>query len=237
MASPGLVAERLDARALAALPEAAGLARKRLGAEIFMAATPASPTVVLGYQQSLRELDLESCRAAGVEVGRRFTAGDAFLLGNGDIEFAIATAKGERWSHREAVTAALECVAEAARSGGVEPKVSRSVVLADQRRFAGADAMRKWGAHLACGYAMLSGPLEPFAAPLMLTRKELAANYGPLERDRAKGDPREFAAALAEAWARKLGVPSDSFPAASEVKEIEALATSKYAGERWLTVR
>lgn len=201
-------------------------------------AAPAAPAIILGYQQALGELDLEACRKAGVEVGRRFCAGDAFLVGAGDVLFALASAGAEGWSHRDVVGAALESVAAAARGAGAEAKVVRSSVLVEQRRSAGASAMRKWGAHLVCGYVLLNGPLDVFAGPLMLAPKELASNYAPLGARAAKmREAGAFADAFVEEWARRLDVSPDAFSDAGEVREVAELASGKYARERWLTVR
>ncbi|HLF07438.1 MAG TPA: hypothetical protein VI893_09780 [Thermoplasmata archaeon] len=228
----------LDPTSLSALPEAAALARRRSGGELAAVAWPSKPTIVIGYQQSLRDLDLEACRKAGIGVGRRFCAGDAFLVGSGDVAFAFASSQGEEWTYREAIAAALGSVVEAARGLGADPKIVRSAVLIGERRVAAATAVRKWGGHLVSGYALLNGPLTVFAPALRLSPKELATNYVTVRETTGKDvAPERFAGLLMDAWSKALTETGDSPAEGGELKELSALVSGKYAGERWLSVR
>jgi lipoate-protein ligase A len=230
--------EGLDPTPLSALPEAAALARKRSGGELAAVARPAKPTIVFGYQQSLSDLDLDACRKAGIGVGRRFCAGDAFLVGSGDVAFALATSQGEKWTYREAVGKALNSVVEAVRGLGADPKIARSSVLIGERRVAGATAVRKWGGHLVCGYVTLNGPLSVFAPALRLSARELSTNYVTMKEATGKDvAPERFAALLMDAWSKALTETGDSQAEGGELKELSALANGKYAGARWLSVR
>jgi len=228
----------LDPTSISALPEAAALARRRSGGEVAAVGWPSEPTIVIGYQQSLRDLVLDACRQAGIAVGRRFCAGDAFLVGLGDVAFAFATSQGAEWSYREAVGTALASVVEAARGPGAEPKIVRSAVQIGERRVAGATAVRKWGGHLVCGYVRLSGSLDVFAPALRLTAKSLAANYVTMKE--ATGNdvaPERFAVRLVDAWTKALRVTGGPPTERGEFEELKSLVGGKYAGARWLSVR
>jgi len=228
----------LDSVSLSALPEAAALARQRSGGELAAVAWPSGPTIVIGYQQSLGDLDLDACRKAGIGVGRRFCAGDAFLVGTEDVAFAFATTQGEEWTYREAVGTALKSVVEAMRGPGADPKIVRSSVLIGERRVAGATAVRKWGGHLVCGYVLLNGPLNMFAPALRVSARELSTNYVTMKEATGKDvAPERFAALLMDAWSKALTETGDSPAEGGELKELSALVNGKYAGERWISVR
>jgi lipoate-protein ligase A len=230
----------MDARTLSALPEAVALARRRLGGELAVGARPTTPVILIGYQQALRDLDLQACRRQGVEVGlgRRFCAGDAFLVGTGDLAFAFGTTRGSGWGYRQAVDAALGAVAEAIVGAGAEATVKLSSVLVRERRVAGATAIRRWGGQMICGYVLLNGPLDPFAGPLMLSAKELAANYGTardaLGRELAPGG---MFSRICGSWSRRVGETETERSGREELKELDELAAGKYSQERWLGVR
>ena len=216
------------------------------------------PCLSLGYFQPFDVVDLDGCRALGVEVVRRPTGGRAILhdreltysvtlpasvLGHdGGVlpsyyRLSLALQDGLR---RLGVPATLAL--EAANGSVVHGPIcfdrpSAHEILLRGRKLVGSAQMRRGGGILQHGSILIEPRIDKLSACLRLTDgpssqgiKDGVAGLAELGVTR----PSEIAAAIRDAFAASFGVALvEASLRADEEEAIRALATSKYQSAAW----
>jgi lipoate-protein ligase A len=219
----------------------------------------APPCLSLGYFQPFEVVDVEGCRALGVDLVRRPTGGRAILH---DRELTYSVAMPARMLgddggvlpsyHRlsQALEAGLnrlgvpvvlapESAAQAAPAHGPVcfDRPSAHEILLDGRKLVGSAQVRRATAILQHGSILI----EPRIANLLACLRLPDGPAGGLIEDGVAGlaevgnfEPARIAAALADAFGERFGVAVARGPLRpDEWQAVEALAASKYQTAAW----
>jgi lipoate-protein ligase A len=208
------------------------------------------PCVTVGYFQSLaEELDLDACRAAGVDTVRRITGGGA-VLHDAEITYSIVLPEGHPLAPAGILDSyAILCkgIVEAARSLGVEASFAPiNDVCSGGRKLSGNAQTRKLGCLLQHGTVLLEVEVERMFSLLRVPKEKLSGKLISDVKDRVTSlgallgrevGYEEAAAALTTGFASAFapyGIELE--PAAlgaAELAEGSRIAAEKFATEAW----
>ena len=217
------------------------------------------PCLSLGYFQPLDVVDLDGCRALGVEVVRRPTGGRA-ILHDHELTYSVALPASvlghdggvlpsyyrlslalQDGLRRLGVPATLAPESVASGSGIHGPvcfdRPSAHEILVHGRKLVGSAQMRRGGGLLQHGSILIEPRLDNLMACLRLPEgagsrgiEDGVAGLAELGVTR----PAQVAAAIADAFAAGFGVGLVEAPLRPEEEEaVGALARSKYRSAAW----
>lgn len=172
---------------------------------------PRSPYVSIGYHGRLEEVDLDHCRAHGLPVFRRMVGGGPVYLDDGQLFFQITLpAQAVPRARRAALRLLLQPAVEALRAVGVPASLDQDPeVTVGDRKVCGHGAGQIEGAVVVVGNLIERFDHERaariLAVPHPLVRHE-AVRLMRRFVAASPADPAAFAAALADAYGRALGL-------------------------------
>jgi lipoate-protein ligase A len=203
---------------------------------------------VIGENQSAKlELQLDACKALGVEVIRRFTGGGAVYHDLGNLNYSICTPKPSPPSlqfQQEAFEKALECVVTCLDTLGLDStKVPVNAIMVNGHKISGGAGAVRWGAIFYHGSILVSTDLQvvwkilkreqprvgpPFVqskrVPLTSLERELDR---PISLDQVK---RAFSMAFERIFDARL-IPSPATE--QELHVASSLVKEKYGTDQW----
>lgn len=208
-----------------------------MGAEAIRFWEPSKYAVVLGYgNRAADEVNIEWCRARGVEIARRFSGGGTVLVGPGVLNYALALRIDRHprlASIRGANALVLDTVARALSlelGRRVEPGGESDLTIGG-RKIAGHAQRRGARAVFLHGSILLSLDIDRVQGALPMPSRQPAYRAG---RPHAafmmnlEKESRGLRMAILDAWQARQGLPD--IPAA----RVEALVRDRYARDEWV---
>lgn len=199
---------------------------------------PSGPYVCLGYHRRLEEVDLEYCRANGIEVLRRAVGGGPVYLDSDQLLFQMSLpAKLLPPLRGEALRMLMEPVVRAFRTVGVAARLDDDLEISTAgRKICGHGAGQMNEAVVFCGNLIerfdhetatrvLAAGAEQQSQTLELMRRYVAAT--PV-------DPAAFRVALSDCYADLLGTKSVPGRLTAVEEELVGGLDQKFTSERWL---
>lgn len=230
--------------------DAVGIARGRdLVVDTIIFCYPSSPLVCIGYHQEVeKEVDIAVCQQLGIPVVRRILGGGAVYLDTGQLFYQIAVSQKNPIIPRQVENAfkvLLQGPVEAYRSLGI-PVEYRSIndIQVEGRKISGNGAtttvdnvlILTGNLILDFNYDMmvkiLRVPSEKFRDKMF---KSLQTYLTTAKRELGRSVPLEEAKkALAEGFAKALGISLQRGSLKSEEKQIVQKLRKKYLTNEWL---
>ncbi|MEM4728646.1 MAG: biotin/lipoate A/B protein ligase family protein [Thermoplasmata archaeon] len=203
------------------------------------------PAVTIGYSlDAAQEVNLDYCRARGIDVVRRLSGGGAIYTDERQLVYSLTTRNLLPSSVEASLRVVCTALAEGISTLGVRAEFSPvNDVIVNGRKVSGSAQMRKWGVVLTHGTIIVDAdPAEMFRA-LRVPREKLErhslcapeSRVTSLRAELGRAPPmEEVKAALRDALERALGVrfaPGRATPA--EVELAAELVRTRYGRPEW----
>ena len=199
------------------------------------------PAVSIGYFQSMRdEVDVDACRASGVDIVRRVTGGGA-VFHDAELTYSFITRE-----HPQNVKESYELICGAVIAGlatiGVQSSfVPLNDIVSGGKKISGNAQTRKNGVLLQHGTILLEVGVDRMFSLLKVPSEKIRDKIVANVKERVTGIHKEFvetSKAIQGGFASTFQSSLEQGePSSSEIKLAKNLANTKYSADSWNFLR